>query len=146
MVEIASYREEHFTGVKALWAEVNPNDRPWNAPEVAIPMKQSVQPELFIVALDGGTVVGTTMAGFDGHRGWVHLVAVKPSHRRQGIATLLLREAERRLEALGCPKINLQVLAGNTAAVNLYKSLGFDVEDRVSMSRRIGRFRDEGVR
>ena len=145
-MEIAAYRDEHFDGVAALWAEVNPNDRPWNAPDVAIPMKLSVQRDLFLVALDQGVVVGTTMAGFDGHRGWAHLVAVKPSHRRRGIATLLLREAERRLEALGCPKINLQVLAGNTAAVNLYKSLGFDVEDRVSMSRRIGRFRDEGMR
>lgn len=145
-MQIISYREEHFDGVKALWAEVNPDDRPWNSPEVAIPMKMSVQPDLFLVALDGETVVGTTIAGFDGHRGWLHLVAVKPSHRRRGIATLLLREAERRLEALGCPKINLQVLAGNTAAVNLYKSLGFDVEDRVSMSRRIGAFRGEGVR
>ncbi|KAB2910220.1 MAG: GNAT family acetyltransferase [Hyphomicrobiaceae bacterium] len=140
-MEIASYREEHFAGIKALWAEVNPDDRPWNSPEIAIPMKMSVQPELFLVALEEGNVVGTTMAGFDGHRGWLHLVAVKPSHRRRGIATRLLQEAERRLEALGCPKINLQVLAGNTAAVNLYKSLGFDVEERVSMSRRIGRFR-----
>ncbi len=145
-MEIVSYREDHFDGVAALWAEVNPNDRPWNAPEIAIPMKMAVQRELFLVALDAGEVVGTTMAGFDGHRGWVHLVAVKPSHRRRGIATLLLREAEKRLEELGCPKINLQVLAGNTAAVNLYRSLGFDVEDRVSMSRRIGKFRGEDVR
>jgi ribosomal protein S18 acetylase RimI-like enzyme len=145
-MRITSYRPQHFDAVAALWAEVNPNDRPWNAPEIAIPMKMSVQRDLFLVALDGDMVVGTTMAGFDGHRGWVHLVAVKPSHRRRGIATLLLCEAEKRLEALGCPKINLQVLAGNTAAVGLYKSLGFDIEERVSMSRRIGAFRDEDVR
>jgi ribosomal protein S18 acetylase RimI-like enzyme len=145
-MRITSYRPQHFDAVAALWADVNPNDRPWNAPEIAIPMKMSVQRDLFLVALDGDMVVGTAMAGFDGHRGWVHLVAVKPSHRRRGIATLLLCEAEKRLEVLGCPKINLQVLAGNTAAVGLYKSLGFDIEQRVSMSRRIGAFRDEDVR
>lgn len=56
--------------------EAFPNDRPWNAAEVAIPAKLVVQPELFLLALHEDMVVGSIMAGYDGHRGWLYRVAV----------------------------------------------------------------------
>ncbi|MBS0244733.1 MAG: GNAT family N-acetyltransferase, partial [Proteobacteria bacterium] len=80
-VKIERYHSRYFDGVKALWAEVNPSEPPWNAAEIAIPLKLGHQPELFLVATENDVVIGTTIAGFDGHRGWVHAVAVKPSHR-----------------------------------------------------------------
>jgi ribosomal protein S18 acetylase RimI-like enzyme len=61
---------------------------------------------------------------------------VKGSHRRSGIGTVLVRELERRLHALGCDKINLQVLSLNMALVRFYHSLGFLTEDRISMGKR----------
>ena len=134
---IESYRDEHFDGVHALWAEAFPNDAPHNRAEVAIPAKLAVQPELLLVALDAGEVVGTTMAGYDGHRGWLYTVAVRPSHRRAGIATMLVREAERRLAQLGCAKVNLQIRAENAAVAAFYRKLGYEVEDRVSMGKRL---------
>jgi predicted N-acetyltransferase YhbS len=66
-----------------------------------------VQRELFLVAELGGVVVGTVMAGYDGHRGWVNYLAVDIGERRRGIGTALMRDAERRLRLLGCPKLNL---------------------------------------
>jgi len=50
---IASYSPEYFEGVKTLWQEAFPDDPPWNKAEVAVPAKFAVQPELFLVALDG---------------------------------------------------------------------------------------------
>ena len=84
---IETYCDEHFDGVSALWREAFPNDPPHNRAEVAIPAKLAVQPELLLVALDAGEVVGTAMAGFDGHRGWLYTVAVRRSHRRAGPAS-----------------------------------------------------------
>jgi ribosomal protein S18 acetylase RimI-like enzyme len=46
-----------------------------------------------------------------------------------------MREAAARLRALGAPKVNLQVRASNEEAVRFYESLGFKVEDRVSMAQ-----------
>ena len=75
------------------------------------------------------------IAGFDGVRGWIYHLAVSPAHRRRGIATRLMRGAEATLRALGCPKINLQVRATNQSVVRFYQTLGYQVEERLSMGR-----------
>jgi ribosomal protein S18 acetylase RimI-like enzyme len=137
LIRVEPYRETHFEGVRALWLEAFPDDPPHNRAEVAIPAKLAVQPELLLVALDDEEIVGTTMAGYDGHRGWLYSVAVRQSHRRAGIGTLLIEEAERRLAELGCTKINLQVRAENAAVAAFYRGLGYAVEERVSMGKRL---------
>ena len=48
-----------------------------------------------------------------------------------------MREAERRLLAAGCPKINLQVRTSNQDAVDFYRHLGYHVDDVVSMGKRL---------
>src|SRR5580658_1439674 len=107
---ISKYRDEHFAGVEALWQEAFPNDAPWNKATTAIAEKMRFQPDLMLVALDGPIVVGSVMAGYDGHRGWISRIAVLQAQRRKRIGRALLSEAEKRLTALGCIKINLQVL------------------------------------
>jgi ribosomal protein S18 acetylase RimI-like enzyme len=62
----------------------------------------------------------------------------KPSYK--GIASALLREAERRLEDLGCIKVNLQVRADNSDVTGIYKHLGYEVEERISMGKLLGSF------
>ncbi len=97
--------------------------------------KRLVQPELFFVAADGGGLVGTAMGGYDGHRGWVYAVAVRPALRRRGIGAKLMARLESALRDLGCAKINLQVRAGNESVVAFYQRLGYRVEERVSMGK-----------
>ena len=137
MPSIVAYHERHFHGVTRLWQEAFPNDPPWNAAETAIPAKLKVQPDLFLVAVEEEVVVGSIMAGYDGHRGWLYAVAVGQAHRRQGLGTALVRQAENLLIARGCKKINLQVRSGNIAIVTFYGSLGYGIEERVSMGKRI---------
>jgi ribosomal protein S18 acetylase RimI-like enzyme len=96
-----------------------------------------VQPELFLVALEGSRLVGTAMSGFDGHRGWVYYLAVLPEHRRRGVGRALMRRVEAELATRGCPKINLQVRSTNRQAVSFYRHLGYQVEDRISMGKRL---------
>jgi ribosomal protein S18 acetylase RimI-like enzyme len=136
-MNIRAYREDDEAAVAALWRRAFAYTPPWNVPEEDIARKLAVQPEVFFVAESGGQIVGTAMAGYDGHRGWVYYVAVSPSHRRQGIGTALMRHAEQALSAMGCPKLNLQVRAGDHGAVAFYRRLGYDVEERVSMSKRL---------
>ena len=49
----------------------------------------------------------------------------------------LIRHAEDALAAMGCTKVNLQVRASNAAVVAFYQKLGFSVEERVSMGKRL---------
>ena len=99
--------------------------------------KKRFQPDLLLVALEGLLVVGSVMAGYEGHRGWISRIAVLRAHRRKRIGQALLLEAEKRLAALGCIKINLQVLETNSAVVRFYEEAGYKVEPRVSMSKRL---------
>ena len=134
-MKLREFRQEDSAAVASLWRLVFPDAPSHNLPEEDIRRKLFVQPELFIVAEEEGRVVGTTMAGYDGHRGWIYYVVVHPDFRRRGLGQALMAEAESRLKVLGCSKVNLQVRAGNHAAVDFYRNLGYDIEDRVSMGR-----------
>jgi ribosomal protein S18 acetylase RimI-like enzyme len=137
-VQVRPYRPSDHDAIVSLWRTVFPNAPPRNDPVRDIARKLAVQPELFLVALVEGRVAGTTLGGFDGHRGWVHLVAVDPGLRRCGVGSALMREAESRLAALGCPKLNLQVRGDNAGVVPFYESLGYRVEDRISLGKLLG--------
>ena len=134
-MEIRPYLESDEVAVAGLWRAVFPDAPPWNHPETDIRRKLAVQRELFLVATLDGELVGTTLAGYDGHRGWVHYVAVSPRHRRKGIATALMNRVEQELIQRGCPKLNLQVRATNDEVVSFYEKLGYVMEERVSMGK-----------
>ncbi len=132
---IRPFEPEDRDEVITLWKDVFASDPPWNDPEGMIARKQAVQPELFLVGALGGAVVATVLAGYDGVRGWIYHLAVERAHRRRGLGTRMMRAAEEGLAALGCPKINLQVRAGNAEVVAFYRSLGYRLEDHASMGR-----------
>jgi ribosomal protein S18 acetylase RimI-like enzyme len=136
-IQIVTYSPERFEGTKALWRETFPDDPPWNAAEVAIPAKLAIQPDLFLVAVHQDNVVGSILAGYDGHRGWLYALAVLNDYRRRGIGSALVHEAESRLQAMGCGKINLQVRTSNAAVISFYERLGYTSEERVSMGKRL---------
>ena len=137
-LEIRPFRESDLDAVVRLWRVVFPDAPAHNEPLADIRRKLSVQPELFLVATAGADLVATAMAGFDGHRGWVHYLAVHPERRRGGIGRAIMAAVEAELEAQGCTKLNLQVRASNRQGVEFYRRLGFAVEDRVSMGKRLG--------
>ena len=126
----------HRRPVIALWETVFGYEDNHNKPDLAIDKKLAAQDGLFFVAVLDGTVIGSILAGYDGHRGWLYAVAVHPSHRNQGLGKALVRFAEEALTARGCLKINLQIIAGNPS-VAFYEALGYAVEPRVSMGKKL---------
>src|SRR5215831_3695629 len=96
-ITIRPFQEKDEPQVIALWKRVFPDDPPWNDPHQDIQRKLRIQRELFLVGELAGRVKATVMAGFDGHRGWVYLVAVAPECRQRGLGRAMLKEAERRL-------------------------------------------------
>ncbi|WP_245615076.1 GNAT family acetyltransferase [Curvibacter gracilis] len=118
--------------------------RPWNDPHKDIARKLAEQPELFLVAVLPGAqpgeaerLIGTVMAGYDGHRGWVYYLAVDPAWQRHSLGRLLMQRVEAQLLALGCPKINLMVRSENTAVLDFYARLGFSADASVSLGKRL---------
>ena len=135
-LQVRSFLPDDEAAVIALWQRCG-LVRPWNDPAKDIRRKLAVRPDLFLIGAIRGELVGSVMVGYDGHRGWINYLAVDPDHRKQGLGRALMAEAELRLLREGCPKINLQVRANNPEAVAFYRRLGFEVEERVSMGKRL---------
>ena len=135
-VLVRAYKEADEARVIELWIFAG-LVRPWNDPKRDIARKLQVQRELFLVAELDGVIVGTVMAGYEGHRGWINYLAVDIGQRRRGIATALMRDAERRLRLVGCPKVNLQIRHENTAVQAFYAALGFKNDEVMSMGKRL---------
>jgi len=129
--------QQHRDQVVALWQAVFGYDAPHNDPQLVIDKKLGANDALLILALRDKKVVGTVMAGYDGHRGWIYSLAVVPALQKQGIGALLLRQAEERLAQLGCMKINLQITEGNEGVERFYQTNGYSTEKRISMGKRI---------
>lgn len=136
--EIAAFdNSSHRDQVVRLWERVFGYQAAHNAPALVIDKKLAVADRLFFVAVSAGVVVGTIMAGYDGHRGWIYSIAVHPDRRKHGIGSQLLSFAERRLASRGCIKINLQIMDGNEQVQGFYEANGYSVEKRVSMGKRL---------
>jgi ribosomal protein S18 acetylase RimI-like enzyme len=78
-----------------------------------------------LVAENDGRLAGTLIAAWDGWRGHLYRLAVHPELRRRGIATALLREAERALEAAGAKRIAATVLVDQPGPVGFWESAGY---------------------
>jgi ribosomal protein S18 acetylase RimI-like enzyme len=83
-------------------------------------------PGALIVAEDGGELVGTVIAGWDGWRGSIYRLVVAESRRRRGLARQLLGEAERRLAAAGAARLGAIVVQTEPGAVGFWRSSGWE--------------------
>ena len=122
--------------VVQLWQDCGLT-RPHNNPRRDIDRKLTEQPEMFLVGTVDGAVMASVMAGFEGHRGWVNYLAVSPGHQGAGWGRRLMGEVERMLAARGCPKVNLQIRAGNEPALDFYRALGYTADEAVSFGKRL---------
>ena len=135
-LNIRTYRSEDEVDVINLWRECR-LIVPWNNPETDIARKCADSPELFFIAELGHELVASCMAGYDGHRGWIYFLAVKPDEQRQGIAAKLVTRVEQTLVKLGCPKLELMVRKTNNEVISFYNAIGFDPDPVMVMSKRL---------
>ncbi len=83
-------------------------------------------PEALLVAeSDGGEIVGSLIAAWDGWRGSFYRLAVYPDRRRQGLATALLNDGERRLLARGAARFTAIVTDDDPDAMGFWAATGY---------------------
>lgn len=135
-LSITACRPEDRDGVVALWRATFPGYTDDHAAQLAIGL---ANPSTGVfVARDEAGIAGTAMAGSDGIRGWLHYVAVAEDRRGRGIARALVAHCEAWLASQrGVTKVNLQVRGDNAVVIGLYRHLGYSIEDRASMGKRL---------
>ncbi len=123
--------------------------RPWNDPVADIARaRASPQSEIF-VSEDSDGIAASVMVGDDGHRGWLHYLAVAESRRHQGLGRKIVRHAENWLRKQGASKVELMIRADNRPANGFYQSIDYQTEPRVVMAHwldsKAGRKAAEGI-
>ena len=111
--------------------------RPWNDPLKDIQRKLTYQPGLFIAGTIDNRVICTAMAGYDGHRGSVYYLAVHPEHQIQGIGQHMMKQVERSLTDLGCPKLNILIRTSNLSVQRFYEQQGYLRDEVISLGKRL---------
>ncbi|MEN8156954.1 MAG: GNAT family N-acetyltransferase [Bacteroidota bacterium] len=124
---IRDYRPDDFPQVKRLWEEtgIYTVERSDTA-GIILRCNQMGGKFLVMEDPDRGLVAGTSWITWDGRRLLLHHFAVAPAFQGMGHGrTLALKSLEFAKEK-GSP-MKLEVHQENRAAVNLYRSLGFEV-------------------
>ena len=82
-------------------------------------------PDALLIAESEGRVVGTLIATWDGWRGSMYRLAVRPDVRRRGIAALLVRRGEERLLSLGCRRVQALVVGADDRACAFWTGVDY---------------------
>lgn len=96
-----------------------------------VPARRRVPDRLVLLARDGEDAVGLAICfqGFSTFRARpllrIHDLAVLPSYRRRGIATVLLAAIEAEARRRDCCKLTFEVREDNSGAEALDRALGF---------------------
>lgn len=128
--------DEDIEGVVALWESCGLT-RPWNEPLRDIEFARGEENSDILVGELDGELVASVMVGHDGHRGVVYYLSVAPEHQDKGFGRQVMRKAENWLKERGVWKLNLMMRAENTKVRAFYESLGYEVEERLNMARRL---------
>jgi ribosomal protein S18 acetylase RimI-like enzyme len=134
VIENAAAGDE--AAVVALW-RASGLTRPWNDPLADFRLALGASSATILLAREGDGIIGSVMAGFDGHRGWVYYLAVAPDRRRAGLGRVLMAAAEAWLRERGAPKLQLMVRTENQAALGFYAALGMERQATVVLGRRL---------
>jgi ribosomal protein S18 acetylase RimI-like enzyme len=138
-IRIHEFDLPDYDAVVSLWKEARLVLRPGDDLD-SIRRRLQRDADLFLVAREGSEVVGCVMGGWDGRRGWIYHLAVKPSHQRQGIAKALMRELEVRLERKGAKRVNAQIYQSNTTSLRFFSACGYETRpDLVMIGKALGK-------
>lgn len=136
---IRSLTIDDYDAVTALWQGTGGIGLSQADERHAIARYLDRNPGLSFVAHMDDQLVGAVLCGHDGRRGFIHHLAVRSSHQRQGVGQAL---AERCVDALrreGIDKCHLFVFSMNGNARAFWQRLGWQPrDDLVLMSKIIG--------
>jgi ribosomal protein S18 acetylase RimI-like enzyme len=131
---VRNFQIEDYDAVVALWAQAGLILSLSDSRE-GIRRKLERDADLFLVAIDGESIVGAVMGCYDGRRGWINHIAVAPNYKGQGLGTQLVQEVERRLREKGCDKVNLLIEPTNAAVQEFYQRLGYQRDELIFMEK-----------
>jgi ribosomal protein S18 acetylase RimI-like enzyme len=118
--------EHDVERVLALWNAAGSAETVTDTREGVLGLLGADPEALLVAESDSGEIVGSLIAAWDGWRGSFYRLAVHPNRRRQGIATALLRDGERRLRARGAARFTAIVTDDDPDAMGFWTATGYE--------------------
>lgn len=131
-MKIREFKVQDYPTVHALWLDAGLELRPGDELE-DIKLKLQRDPDLFLVAEQDDRIVGSVIGGWDGRRGWIYHLAVRPDHQRKGIGVALVQEVEKRLIGKGAMIVNAQVHKVNEKSAKFFQAMGYETRSHLVM-------------
>jgi ribosomal protein S18 acetylase RimI-like enzyme len=120
-IHLAKTVDQYFSKDTPLWWVDHTADLPDGLP--------ALLPSQARTGAVGCLWVGTAIAQSTGTRHpHIFLLYIAPPHRRQGLGSALMQQAEQWATQRGDRQISLQVFQTNQPALDLYRSLGYETE------------------
>jgi ribosomal protein S18 acetylase RimI-like enzyme len=123
---IRSAGVQDIAAVLDLWAAAGSLPSVSDSPEGLAGLLLAADPQALLVTELDGVLAGSLIAAWDGWRGSFYRLAVRPEHRRKGLATMLLREGERRLRERGAVRLTAIVAEDETGAMGFWRAVGYE--------------------
>ena len=128
-----------FNAILSLWLEAGISPGVSDTDE-GLSSLLAREPDGLLIAESHGETIGTLIAGWDGWRGSFYRLTVRADFRREGLATALLREGERRLRARGAVRLTAIVADDDPVAMDFWRSAGYERQpDRARFIRHFRR-------
>lgn len=132
VLKLRALRPAEVELLSGLWTDAELPFRPKGRDSLQNLKKQRLRdPQLFVGAFLGPTLVGAVIASDDGRKGWINRLAILPSARGKGVATMLVRHCERILRKRGRLLLCVHIEAYNTESLKLFKHLGYNKEEDI---------------
>ncbi len=124
---IRDYRPSDFSQVETLWKETGIYTVERGDTDEIIHRCNYHGGKFLVMEEDStGLIAGTSWMTYDGRRIHLHHFAIRPSLQAKGLGRILALESLKFSHELDCP-VKLEVHQENLPAINLYKSLGFNI-------------------
>jgi ribosomal protein S18 acetylase RimI-like enzyme len=134
MTQVRTATLNDIPSIIEIWEECKLT-RPWNNPKNDITNALITSTSTILLLCNQAQILGTIMAGYDGHRGWIYYLAVKGKFQNKGFGRKLIIEAEKWLANKNVNKVNLMVRNSNKSVITFYQNVGYKDDDVVVLSK-----------
>jgi ribosomal protein S18 acetylase RimI-like enzyme len=134
MATIRAMTEEDIPAALALWQGMSGIGlRDADNPESLARYLRRNPDTSFVAVNERNELIGVSLSGHDGRRGYLHHVAVSPQFQKCGVGRRLVNACVESLRRDGIEKINLWVKANNAEGRAFWSKIGGHERDDIVM-------------
>jgi len=125
-VEIIRYKKRYLNDVLDL--DASAFDDFWSLDERTLnAVVTSCYHNAFLLARRDGDILGYAAGGANGRFGYLQRLGIHPGHQGEGVGEVLARHLISTLQGMGSASVMVNTQDENTAALNLYRKLDFEI-------------------